>query len=203
MAAMNKPMRSSSLALIAPMVFFGLGVLGFGYYFAMPGMEGPFKDNMVPELIGFCLEGFFMVGLLSLLQSSRERAHKRELWLSLRGSVRGILSALDLALLPANAAPASTLTLEQDPKVVRRFMRELQSIHLELSGMLALKREAIDALGLVRDMIPIAAQLSARHMRWWIAIVDSMRHLSQAQTREALEQSIYKLLENLEEFDRV
>lgn len=200
---MTRLMRANQLALIAPLVFFGLGVIGFGYYFAMPGREGPFKDNMVPELIGFCLEGFFMVGLLSLWQTSRERAYKRELWLSLRGSLRGILSALDLALLPANAEPASSLILEQDPKVVRRFMRELQNIHLELAGMLALKREAIDALGLIRDMVPIAAQLSARHMRWWIAIVDSMRHLSQAQTRDDLEQSIYKLLENLEEFDRV
>lgn len=196
-------MRTSRLALIAPMVIFGLGVIGLAWYFAVPGGEGPFKDNMVPELLGFCLEGFFMVGLLSLLQTARERAYKRELWLSLRGSLRGLLSGLDLALLPANAEPASTLTLEQDPKVVRRFMRELQEIHLDLQGMLALKKEAIDALGLIRDMIPIAAQLSARHMRWWIAIVDSMRHLSQAQTRDAVEQSIYKLLENLEEFDRV
>lgn len=185
------------------MALFGAGVLGFGFYFSLPGMEGPFHDNMVPELIGFCLEGFFMVGLLSLLQTSRERAYRRELWLSLRGALRGILSTLDIALLPPNAEPAQTKVLEQDQEVVRRFMLKLQGVHLDLRDLVALKRESIDALAMIRDMVPIAAQLSAQHMRWWIAIVNSMRLLSQAQTREAVEQSIYLLLENIEEFDSV
>jgi hypothetical protein len=56
---------------------------------------------------------------------------------------------------------------------------------------------------MIRDMVPIAAQLSAQHMRWWIAIVNSMRLLSQAQTREGVEQSMYLLLENIAEFDAV
>ncbi len=196
-------MRSSRFALIAPMAFFGLGVVGFGIYFFMPGADGPFHDSLVPELIGFCLEGFFLVGLLSLLQTTRQRAYRRELWLSLRGALRGVLSSLDLALLPPNAEPAPTAALEQDPTLIRRFMRELQTVQLDLAGMLALKRESIHSLGLTRDMTPIAAQLSARHMRWWIATVDSMRQLSQAQTREEIEKNIYQLLENMEEFDQV
>jgi hypothetical protein len=40
-------------------------------------------------------------------------------------------------------------------------------------------------------------------MRWWIAIVNSTRLLSQAQTRESVEQSLFLLLENIAEFDGV
>jgi hypothetical protein len=74
---------------------------------------------------------------------------------------------------------------------------------MSLRSMTALKRESVEALALVRDMIPVAAQLSASHMRWWIAIVDSMRQLSRARTREGVEQSAYLLLENMGEFDRL
>jgi hypothetical protein len=190
-------MRGSRSMVAGSMVFFGLAGTGLFAWFLMPGYEGPFHENMVPELIGFCLEGFFLVGLLTLMQQSRERAYRRELWLSLRGALRGFLSKLDIALLPPNAEPARTALLEQDEQI----MRELQSIRLDLDSMVALKREGIETLGLARDMIPVAAQLSARHMRWWIAIVNSIRQLSQAQSREAVEQAVYLLLENIREFD--
>ena len=122
--------------------------------------------------------------------------------MSLRGALRGFLSKLDIALLPANAEPAPTAVLEQDPMVVRRFLRELQVTRLELDSMLALRRESAEILGLARDMIPVAAQLSARHMRWWIAIVNSIRQLSQARSRDAVEQGVTLLLENINEFDK-
>ena len=188
---------------LAPMLLFGAGCIGLTIYFFMPGQDNAFHDNLVPELIGFCLEGFFLVGLLTLLQKSRERAYRKELWLSLRGTLRGILSNLDIALLPPNAEPARTDDLEKDIKIVPRFLRELSNNRLDLDSMLALKRECSETIGLARDMIPVAAQLSARHMRWWIAIVNSMRQVGRAQSREAIEQGLYLLLENIAEFDGV
>ena len=138
-----------------------------------------------------------------MIQTSRERARRKEIWLSLRGSLRGILSNLDIAFLSPNAEPTQTLVLEQNLDIVANFMRELQENRLSLNSMTSLKREGIEALSLARDMIPVAAQLSASHMRWWIQIVDSMRQLSRAQTREGVEQSVYMLLENIDEFDRL
>ncbi|MCB1552416.1 MAG: hypothetical protein KDJ14_01310 [Xanthomonadales bacterium] len=196
-------MRSSRFMLVAPMALFGAAGIGLLAYFFMPGQEGPFHDNLVPELIGFCMEGFFLVGLLTLLQKSRERAYRKELWLSLRGALRGVLSNLDIALLPPNAEPARTEELERDLKIVPRFLREVSNSRLDLDSMLALKKECAETIGLARDMIPVAAQLSARHMRWWIAIVNSMRQLGRAQSREGVEQSLFLLLENIIEFDAV
>src|SRR6187549_1482173 len=186
-------MRSNRTLLIAPMAIFGLSGVGLTVYFLSKNLTGPFHDNLVPELIGFCIEGFFLVGLLSLIQNSRERARRRELWLSLRGSLRGILSNLDIAFLAPNAEPTRTQVLEQDLESVSRFMQELQENRLNLRAMTSLKRESLETLALARDMIPVAAQLSASHMRWWIAVVGSMRQLSRAQTREAVEQSVYLL----------
>jgi hypothetical protein len=196
-------MKTNRVLLIAPMAIFGLSGIALTGYFMSTDLAGPFHDNLMPELIGFCIEGFFLVGLLSLIQDSRERARRKELWLSLRGSLRGILSNLDIAFLAPNAEPTQTSVLEQDLECVSRFMSELQLTRLNLRSMTSLKRESVDTLALARDMIPVAAQLSASHMRWWIAIVDSMRQLSKARTRETVEQSVYLLLENINEFDRL
>jgi hypothetical protein len=189
------------MLLIAPLAIFGFSGIGLYLYFIMPNQTGPFHDSLVPELIGFCMEGFFLVGLLSIIQSARERARRKELWLSLRGVLRGILSNLDIAFLSPNTEPANTQSLEQDLKIVNHFMQQLKTNRLNLRSMTSLKNESHETMALARDMIPVAAQLSAVHMRWWIAIVDSMRQLSQAQSREDVEQNIYLLLENMNEFD--
>ena len=195
--------RVDKAMLIAPMAIFGLTGAGLLFYFLGSDHDGPFHDNLLPELIGFCIEGFFLVGLLTLIQNSRERARRKELWQSLRGSLRGILSNLDIAFLPPNAEPTPTTRLESDVSIVSRFMREMQSIQIELPDMLALKQESIETLSLARDLVPVAAQLSASHMRWWIAVVNSMRKLSTAQSRDEVEHNLYRLLENVREFDRL
>jgi hypothetical protein len=196
-------MKSNRMLLIASMAIFGISGIGLYIYFMDSTQTGPFHDNLVPELIGFTLEGFFLVGLLSVIQISRERARRKELWLSLRGSLRGILSNLDIAFLVPNSEPSPAAELERNPKIVEMFMKELQEHQLNLDSMSALKRESIEILSLMRDMIPVAAQLSAEHMSWWIAIVDCMRQLSEANDRENIERNVYLLLENIYEFDRL
>ncbi|MBD8526713.1 hypothetical protein [Pseudomarimonas arenosa] len=195
--------RTDRRLLVAPMAIFGVGGVVLLLVFLLYDGSGPVHENLLPELIGFCIEGFFLVGLLTLIQESRERVRRQELWQSLRGSLRGILSNLDIAMLPPNAEPTPTARLERDTSMVPRFMREMQSVQIELPSMLALKRESIEALSLMRDLVPVAAQLSAGHMRWWIAIVDSMRQISTTRSREEFEQHTYRLLENIQEFDRL
>ena len=47
----------SRLILLAPLILFGLGGVYLMLMFMQPGNEGRVFDNLVPELIGFCLEG--------------------------------------------------------------------------------------------------------------------------------------------------
>jgi len=195
--------QTSQLLLLAPLAIFGLSGLLLYWYFVQPGQEGPFHDNLVPELIGFCLEGFVLVGLLSVWQRAKERARHHEMWLSLRGVLRGMLSHLDIAFLAPNAEPMPTRVLEEDQSIIAHFMQYLRDNRLSLQSMIAIKKESQKTLELARDMIPVAAQLSAAHMRWWIAMVDSLRKLGQASTRQEIEQQVYLFLENMNEFDNL
>lgn len=189
--------------LIAPMALFGLVGLALLWWLYAVEEGGVFHDSLLPELIGFCLEGFVLVGLLTLIQRSRESARRKELWLSLRGSFRSLLSLLDVAFLEADAEPASSRRLETDPEVVDTLLAQLEERHPDIDSLVALKREADETLSLARDLVAVAAQLSATHMNWWIAIVDSIRRVSEARDREALETNLHEMLINIREFDRL
>ena len=189
------------LILFAPMILFGLG----GVYFLVTFMRGTnpeaFRDNLLPELIGFCLEGFFLVGLFSLVQRLLERDRKDELRRSLRGALREILSHLDIAVLGEYAEPASSHSLENDPQSVATLIVKLNERELTLEHMANIKAAAGRNLGTMHDLIPVAAQLSANHMRWWLALVDSVRYLSEATDKSAVTFSAHRFLANLAEFD--
>ena len=189
------------LILFAPMILFGLG----GVYFLVTFMRGTnpeaFRDNLLPELIGFCLEGFFLVGLFSLVQRLLERDRKDELRRSLRGALREILSHLDIAVLGEYAEPASSHSLENDPQSVATLIVKLNERELTLEHMADIKAAAGRNLGTMHDLIPVAAQLSANHMRWWLALVDSVRYLSEATDKSAVTFSAHRFLANLAEFD--
>ncbi len=191
------------LWLAMPMVVFALTGIALWAFYLNPDYSGPFHDDLVPELVVFCIEGFILIGLLTLIQRSREHARRRELWLSLRGSFRDLLSRLDIAFLEPNDEPTPSRELETDPKVIDRMLEQLAKKHPDLDSLIALKREGDETLALTRDLVAVAAQLSATHMNWWIAIVDSIRRLAEARDRQALERSVHQMLINIREFDRL
>jgi len=187
--------------MYAPMAVFGFAAFFLFQYFMAQNTEHAFRDNLVPELIGFCLEGFFWIGLLSYFQKSREMQRKNELWLSLRGSLRSFLSYLDIGFLGQHAEPMPSIALEKDPTIITRFITQVENHELDLESMVFLKTTCINSLALVRDLVPVAAQLSAGHMRWWIAITDSMRQLADSSDRIKIEKNTLILLKNIQEFD--
>ena len=190
------------MVLIAPLLVFGLSGVLLLWWFFYAG-NSPTHDSLVPELIGFCLEGFLLVGLFTYIQQLREHERRRELWLSLRGSMRVFLSHLDIAFLEEDAEPMSSTELEDDPKVVQTLLKKLKAQNMSLDSMSAFKTLAGRDLALTHDLIPVAAQLSAGHMRWWLAIMDSVRQLSEATTRADLEYALEMFLIHLQEFDQL
>jgi hypothetical protein len=193
----------SRLFIIVLMVIFAVCGVGFWLYFIWGSGGGQFRQELVPELVVFCIEAFFLVGLLGLIQRYLENRRKRQMWLSLRGSFRDLLSLLNIAFLEPNGEPMGSKELEQDPAVIHHLLEELNRKHPDLDSLVALKREGEESLSMARDLVAVAAQLSATHMNWWIAIVDSIRRLSEARDRRAMEGAIHEMLVNIREFDRL
>ena len=191
------------LLLFAPLMLFGIAGFYFLYLFLKTSGDGAFQDSLVPELIGFCLEGFFLVGLFSLIQRRLERERKNELRQSLRGALRDILSNLDIALLEESSEPADTQSLDIDPQLVKTLFVKLHNSELDINSMFNIKEAAGRKINTMHDLIPVAAQLSANHMRWWLAIADSVRRLSEATDRAEINFASQNFLKNLGEFDQL
>ncbi|MBT4520363.1 MAG: hypothetical protein HOC23_10190 [Halieaceae bacterium] len=198
-----KSRNINRLLLLTPLLLFGVVGIYFFVVFLAASTEGALEDNLIPELIGFCLEGFFLVGLFSLIQRRQERERKDALRQSLRGALREILSRLDISMLGNYAEPASSQALEQDPKIVATLIIKLTEHDIDLENLRNIKAAAAHSLGTVHDLIPVAAQLSAGHMRWWLSISDSVRHLSEATDKAAMAFAAHKFLANLGEFDEL
>jgi len=194
-------MKMNKYLLYAPMAIFGLTGFALYLFFMQQSHTGAFRENIVPELIGFCLEGFFWIGMLSYFQKTREHTRRKELWLSLRGSLRSFLSYLDIAFLDNNAEPLNSNALEQNPDIIKIMLEQLDKEKLDLESMVLLKETSLHSLSLIRDLVPVAAQLSAAHMRWWIAITDSMRRIQNSNNRDEIEKNTTLLLKNIQEFD--
>lgn len=193
----------SRLVMFAPLLVFGLGGIFLLAQLLRYGAPGTFENNLVPELIGFCLEGFFLVGIFSLIQLRLARERKNELRQSLRGALREILSRLDVALLEDFTEPASSAALEEDPRTVQNLFLKLSNKPLELEDMRTLKDAAGLSFSILRDLTPVAANLSAHHMRWWLAIADSVREISKATSSAGINAAAQRFLINLGEFDEL
>lgn len=193
----------SRLFIIVLMVIFAVTGSGLWLYFVQSTAASPFRENLVPELVSFCIEAFILVGLLGLIQRYLETRRKRQMLMSLRASFRDLLSLLDIAFLGPYAEPSSSKQLETDPRVVDHLLAELGHKHPDLESLIALKREGCESLSTARDLVAVAAQLSATHLNWWIAIVDSIRRLAEAPDRQAMERSLHDMLINIREFNRL
>lgn len=191
------------LLVFTPLLLFGTAGFYLLYIFMKTGSQGAFEDSLLPELIGFCLEGFFLVGLFSLIQRRLEHERKDALRQSLRGALREILSHLDIALLEEHAEPASTQSLDLDSKLVQSLFVKLHQGKLDLNGMFNIKEAAARNISTMHDLIPVAAQLSADHMRWWLAIADSVRRLSDSKDAGDINFAAESFLKNLGEFDQL
>jgi hypothetical protein len=102
-----------------------------------------------------------------------------------------------IALLEEYAEPASTQALDLDPKLVKILFVKLHSRELDLKNTLNIKQAAARNISTMHDLIPVAAQLSANHMRWWLAIAESVRRLSGATDRADVNFAAQKFLMNL------
>ncbi len=194
--------RKGRVLLLAPLAIFGAAGGLLYWRFLQPG-EGPFHENLLPELIGFCFEGFVLIGLLSLVQAVRESEQRKQLWLSQRASLRDILSHLDLALLQPEAEPVDTNALEQNPKLVKQLLNRLGEHELELDALVKLKQLGSNSAPLARDLLGVAAQLSTDHIRAWVSITESLTRVANAEQRTDIERALMDLLTGLIRFDEL
>lgn len=162
---------------------------------------GSFRDNILPELIGFSLEGIFFVILFTIYEKYREQRSRLREKESLKKSLRSFLSLLLYWACPVDskltadfafATPASLSKLITDLKCQGGF-GDVQALFLKDIA----KREASS----FEAMLPVAAAVGCRYLEVWNRIINNLKGIRDSSTESECYDALIQLLNFLSEFD--
>lgn len=177
---------------IIPLFAFLLGILAF--WFAMASEEGDFVGNLVPELIGFCLEGIFFVGIFTWLQERKDRERKSEIKQSLAGAMGFTCQVINSCLPKDNQIqlPASDNWTRQ-ARTNGRHLKELLvrvsntqfSVSQEQIG--AIQQLLLTRVSTLDSLLSVSAQLSHTHLSAYNMILTELHKISKHHYFDAVE----------------
>lgn len=166
------------------------------------GGDAGFNDNMIPELIGFCLEGIFFAGLFPLWQHYRELSKKRQLSRSLRGFLGVFLKEMNHGIRCQNFKPIDdTLLLSFSHQGIDCLAANVNACTINGNSVETLHLLSHNEISSLESLLPVAAQLSADHMICWHKILEQVRDLGKTECRQSVHCIIIDLLNDIKAFD--
>ena len=190
-------------------IFAGLlGVLIF--WFTAESQQDALINNMLPELIGFCLEGIFFVGIFTWLQERKDRERKTDLKESLAGAVgficpliNGCFSKEDQIELPPNEN--WTRQARKNGRHLANLLARLSNAELQVAEnqIQAMQQLLLTRISTLDSLLSVSAQLSHSHLSAFNMILTEIHKLSKHHyfDNQELKTSFTKLLRLLISFN--
>ncbi len=169
-----------------------LGLLAF--WFGTESREGDLVGNLVPELIGFCLEGIFFVGIFTWLQERKDRERKGELKQSLAGAM-----GFTCQLINGCLGPGDQITLSSDDNWTRQartngraladLLKHLRAAPLDVSAdqITAIQQLLLTRISTLDSLLSVSAQLSHAHLSAYNMILTEIHKISEHHYFDATE----------------
>lgn len=168
----------------------------------MSQSDASFVDSMVPELIGFCLEGIFFIGLFSLWQHRKERNYKQQLSRSLRGFLGIFLKEMNSGIICQSFHPLENPEeLLSSSSGIKKLTDNLNNCAMNESIINSLHQLSNEEISSLENLLPVAAQLSAAHMTCWNNILGHVKKLGRIECKNQMHQTLIELLQDIEHFD--
>ncbi|MGH1451352.1 MAG: hypothetical protein ACRBBM_18260 [Pseudomonadaceae bacterium] len=137
-----------------------------------------FTGSLLPELIGFSLDGLLFIGALSLLQRKRDHDAKRELKQSLEIHTTLIIEAIKSGNpfhWSKHAMHASQMApLKEYANTLYQGL-ENNSVTLGTLQIKAFIETADEIYETLVGLLPVAAQISSKHLAAWSSVVSTIR----------------------------
>ena len=177
---------------IIPVFAFLLGLLFI--WFSIASDEGDFVGNLVPELIGFCLEGIFFVGIFTWLQERKDRERKSEIKQSLAGAMGFTCQIISSCLPEADQIklPASdnwTRQARKNGRHLKDLLARVSNKQLDVSQdqIQAIQQLLLTRLSTLDSLLSVSAQLSHSHLSAYNMILTEIHKISKHHYFDAVE----------------
>jgi hypothetical protein len=188
------------------------GLLGLFTLWFSVSSEYPkdFVGNVLPELIGLCLEGIFFVGIFSWMQENKERAARTELKKSLAGAVGFLCQIINGCLAADQQIQLSgsdnwTRQTRSNGRRLNELREKLNKDELEVSeeGISAIQQLLQSRLSTLDSLLAVSAQLSHSHLSAYTMILTEAHKIAEHHyygDRDELRRSFSNLLRLLRSF---
>lgn len=137
-----------------------------------------FTGTLLPELIGFSLDGLLFIGVLSLIQRKRDYDSRRELKQGLEIHTTLLIEAIKTGNpfhWSKHAMHASQMApLKEYANTLYQGL-ENGSVILEASQIKAFIETADEIYEALVGLLPVAAQISSKHLAAWSSVVSTIR----------------------------
>ncbi|HIG39136.1 MAG: hypothetical protein ABGY96_05570 [bacterium] len=193
---------------IVPVFAFLLGL--FSLVFAIKSPDGAFVGNMLPELIGFCLEGIFFIGIFTWIQERKDRERKKELKQSLAGAI-GFICPIINSTLPEDkqikllSNDNWTRQTRKNGKSLKALLGSVNNNDIDVSSeqIKAIQQLLLTRLSTLDSLLSIAAELSHSHLSAYNMILTEIHKVAEHHYFESaqLKSSFLSLLRLLVSFN--
>ncbi|MBF0260363.1 MAG: hypothetical protein HQL97_00825 [Magnetococcales bacterium] len=163
--------------------------------------ETSITRTLLPQLIGFCMQGGFLVVLFALYEK-RATVDTRQAW---KGTLRGFLAPLvDPCLAtwkPAQMPENSTWWPE--PQIMQAAIDALRAEGLNPELRISIQTVARERLLAMQSLATLAAQIDHDHLTTWMELLVVLRGIEQSEDETEQTQLVARMLETVVRFDEL
>lgn len=177
---------------IVPVFALLLGL--FVIWYGIDSRPGAFVDNMLPELIGFCLEGIFFIGIFTWIQERKDKERKEQLKQSLAGAIGFICPIINGSLPPEHQTKLRdtdnwTRQTRTNGPSLKTLLRKVNAhdIDITTAQIQAIQQLLATRLSTLDSLLSVAAELSHAHLSAYNMILTEIHKIAKHQYFESKE----------------
>lgn len=159
--------------------------------------EASLTRSLLPQLIGFCLQGAFLVVVFAIYEKRTTIQNKRSHKFALRSSVGSLLRPLGYV----NDGGAKGML--PSPTTLTQIQQDIAQNGLSEKLRQELEANALKILVSLESLSVLAAQIDAQHLEVWGAILHAVRRMSEVSSQEQTQEMVLEVIDAVRDFDEL
>lgn len=153
--------------------------------------------SLLPQLIGFCLQGAFLVLVFAIYEKRSTLFTKRNHKYTLRALLSPLVSACSVA------SESAGVRFLPNPVVLENILQALREHGVAEEKVLTLKKVSKENVTTLESLAIVAAQIDYLHLEAWSTIIHQLAVIRDAEQTEGMAEAAVLLFENIQKFDEL
>ena len=159
-------------------------------------------NNLLPELFGFALEGAFFMILFTVFEKRQSAGQLRREKAGLKARLRGMLAVILGWALPTNSQVQFIDALD-DPHSLKQMLKDVEREGLDAIQLEFIQTHARSRVPILLSVMPVAANIDARHLLAWEAIVINLQELCASGNESESYAHLVEFMKRVMRFDQL